>query len=45
MHEDLYYGLDAKAPIRNIATGPSSTKYQSSNTSLLIKETTINPAT
>ena len=38
MHENMNQGLDSKPAIRNIATGPNSTKYQSSNTSLLIKE-------
>jgi hypothetical protein len=41
MYENLNEGLETKPCIRQIITGPSSTKYQSSNTSMIMRENTM----
>jgi hypothetical protein len=36
MYDGINQGLEAKPAFRNIVTGPNSTKFQSSNNSLLL---------
>ena len=40
MYDGINQGLETKPAIRNIVTGPNSTKFQSSNNSLLIGDNT-----
>ena len=40
MYDGVNQGLETKPAIRNIVTGPNSTKFQSSNNSLLLGDNT-----